>query len=425
MRVPTVFARCFLLSCAIAAAIPFSSAAQTPSQSTPTQAAPLQAAPGDAAPKNDPVRVNALALYHSGKIAQAMPLFETLCAQYPKDNAMWEAWGMTTLGYSTTLPDAGQRKKTRVLARTRLMKAKELGDNSNLLQSVLPMIPEDGGERTFSTTKEVDDIMQHAEADFSRGDYEKAKDGYLHALLLEPKNYDAALFMGDVYFKQHENGSAGEWFARAIEIDPNRETAYRYWGDALSAMRKNADAREKYIQAIVADPYNTRSLMGLNQWAQRTKIPLNWVRLQDKSKATPAANGGATLTIDNSIQKDDPSLGAWIAYSGDRLQWQKETFKKEFPNEPKYRHTMREEVDALHLMVTVLTGQKDFEKREKDFDPALVQLVKIDQAGFLEPFALLNRADKEIAQDYVPYRNAHRDVIYRYFDEFVVPKAPQ
>jgi hypothetical protein len=57
-------------------------------------------------------------------------------------------------------------------------------------------------------------------------------------------------------------------------------------------------------------------------------------------------------------------------------------------------------------------------------DPALATLVKIDQAGFLEPFALLNRADKEIAQDYAPYRATHRDLIYRYFDEFVVPKAP-
>lgn len=51
--------------------------------------------------------------------------------------------------------------------------------------------------------------------------------------------------------------------------------------------------------------------------------------------------------------------------------------------------------------------------------------MKIDQAGFLGPFVLLNRTDKDIAQDFVPYRTAHRDMLYRYFDEFVVPKAPQ
>jgi hypothetical protein len=102
-----------------------------------------------------------------------------------------------------------------------------------------------------------------------------------------------------------------------------------------------------------------------------------------------------------------------------------EKFKKEFPNEPKYRRTMREETDSLHLMVATLTGQKDFEEKKNKLDPALAQLVQIDKAGFLEPFALLNRADTEIAQDYAPYRDTHRDVIYRYFDEFVVPKAPQ
>lgn len=102
-----------------------------------------------------------------------------------------------------------------------------------------------------------------------------------------------------------------------------------------------------------------------------------------------------------------------------------EVIKKEFPNEPKYRHTMREETDSLHVMVTTMTGDESFKKRRKDVDPALADLVQLDKSGFLEPFALLNRTDSEIAQDYAPYREAHREVIYRYFDEFVVPKAPQ
>jgi tetratricopeptide (TPR) repeat protein len=376
-------------------------------------------AQADNASKNDPVRVRAFDLYHQGKMVEAMPLFENLCIAYPKDVAVWEAWGMTTLGYSETLSDADERKKARVLARSRLAKAKELGDNSNLLHNVLGNLPEDGGVPAYSSRKEVNDIMQRAEADYARGDYEKAQDGYLQALVLDPKNYEAALFMGDVYFKQHVNGSAGEWFARAVEIDPNRETAYRYWGDALWANGKSAEAREKYIQAIVANPYDNRCWVGLNQWAQRVKVKLNWIRLQDKSKAS-TGDKGSTITIDSSIQKDDPSLSAWLVYSGDRLEWQREKFKKEFPNEPQYRHTLREETEALNVMVSVLSRPENVPK----LDPSLAALVKIDQLGFIEPFALLNRADKELAQDYAPYREAHRDVLYRYFDEFVVPKAP-
>jgi tetratricopeptide (TPR) repeat protein len=385
---------------------------------------PLTPSPKSTA-TGDPDRRHALEVYRQGKMVEAMPLFESLCAKYPNDNGLWEGWGVSTLGYSQTLNDPAQRKQARALARTRLAKAKELGDNSNLLQTLLSMLPEDGGEGTYSPRKEVNDIMQQAEGDFGRGDYDKARDGYLRALLLEPDNYDAALFIGDVYFKQHVNGSAGEWFARAIQINPNRETAYGYWGDALWSMGNREGAREKYIQAIIAEPYMQRTWVGLSQWAQRMKVPLNWVRLQDKSKVATKDDQHTTITVDPaSLQKDDPSGAAWLAYGGERALWQQERFKKEFPNEARYRRTMREEADCLHLLVTTLTSQKDFEKNQKNLDPALQQLVKIDQAGFLEPFALLNRADAEIAQDYVPYRDTHRDTIFRYFNEFVVPKAP-
>jgi len=390
--------------------------AQTPPQSTTE----------GVAPKDDPDRKRALEFIDNGKMAQAMPLFEKLCDEYPKDPGLWEGWGVSTLGYSQTLPDPDQRKKARARARSFLVKAQQLGDNSNLIQVLMGMVPEDGGDTTFSPRKEVNDAMQQAEADFSRGDYDKAREGYLRVLLLDPKNYEAALFTGDVFFKQHVNGSAGEWFARAIEIDPNRETAYRYWGDALWSMGKSAESREKFINAVIAEPYNNnRSWMGLTQWAQYNKVTLNWVRLQDKGSVTQKDDQHINITIDPSgLKKDDPAGPAWVAYTMNRALWRGDKFKKEFPNEPKYRHTMREEADALHMLAAVLKEQKDFEKKKASLDPALQQLVKIDEAGLLEPFALLNRADGEVAQDYEAYRAVHRDTLYRYFDEIVVPKAP-
>src|SRR5215472_7982382 len=219
------------------------------------------------APQSDPDRQQAFEFIDRNKMTQAMPLFEKLCSEYPKDSRMWEGWGVSTLGYSQTLTDPDLRRKARIRARTFLLKARELGDKSNLMQVLLGLLPEDGSQSPFSPRKEVDNAMQAAEADFARGDFDKARAGYLHALLLDPQNYEAALFIGDVYFKQHINGSAGEWFARAIEIDPNRETAYRYWGDALWDMGKSAEARGKFIQAIVAEPYGgNRSWMGLTQW---------------------------------------------------------------------------------------------------------------------------------------------------------------
>lgn len=97
----------------------------------------------------------------------------------------------------------------------------------------------------------------------------------IQVLLLEPTNYDAALFIGDVYFKQHVQGSAGEWFARAIQIDPNRETAYRYWADSLLALGRNNEARLKFIDAIVAEPSRQRAWDGAQKWAHLNKTELH------------------------------------------------------------------------------------------------------------------------------------------------------
>ena len=391
----------------------------TAALSAQTPPAPAQAQP---APKQDPEREHALDLYHQGKFVEAMFALEKVAADHPSDAAVKESWAFSVMAYAATLDDPDLRKKARVRARNIALEAKQLGDTSNLLQVVLNL-PPDGSEPSFSVSKEVDNIMKAAEADFSRGDFDKARDGYLHALLLEPKNYEAALFIGDVYFKQQIQGSAGEWFARAVEIDPNRETAYRYWGDALWAMGKSAEAREKYIQAIVADPYNNRCWVGLSQWAQRTKVTLNWVRLQDKSTVSQTDGKNINITLDNSLKKDDPNMLAWAAYGMTKATW-RAVFPKEFPDEGKYRRTLKEESGCLTVMINVLQEQKDQEKL-KGLDPAIQSLMKIQAAGFLDPFVLLNRADKDIVQDYAPYRTAHRDILYRYFDEFVVPKAPQ
>jgi hypothetical protein len=363
-------------------------------------------------------------LYQQGKFVDAMPFFEKLTADHPSDLVVRERWAWCLVQYSSTIPDPEERKKARIHARKVAEEVKAMGDNTQLLQVMLE-IPEDGSQAAFSDRKEVDDAMIAAEGDFSRGDMDKAREGYLRALLLDPNNYGAALFIGDVYFKQHVYGSAGEWFARAIKIDPDKETAYRYWGDALGAMGNDRGAREKLIDAIVADPYNSRAWTGLTNWLQRNKLVLNNLRLKDGSNVSAKDETHINITLDSSFGKNDPNGLAWTSYSLGRASWHGDRFKKEFPNEPHYRRTMREESDSLGLMITVLKEQKDYAKRVKQLDPSLQALIKIQEAGFLDAFVLLNRADNDIAKDYVPYRALHRDVIRSYLADFVVPKMPE
>jgi len=215
-------------------------------------------------------RRHALEIYSAGRYVDAMPLLENLVAEYPSDVQIREAWAFSIFAYSTSLSDPETRRKARIRARSVAVQAQKLGNKSPIVQMMLA-IAEDGSEPSFSNRKDVDAAMKDGEAAFARGDLDKARESYLRASILDSGSYEAALFVGDTYFKQHLNGSAGEWFARATQIDSNRETAYRYWGDALSDTGKGADARDKYIQAVVAEPYNQKTWMALGSWAQKSK----------------------------------------------------------------------------------------------------------------------------------------------------------
>lgn len=364
------------------------------------------------------LRHQALDLYRAGKFVEAMPLLDKLAGLTPKDFVVREHWAYCILEDSKTLKNAEQRRQARLHARALGFEAKEQGDHGELLETLLA-IPADGSDLKFSDRKDVDDAMKAAEADHARGNLEKAREGYLHVLELDPKNYEATVYVGDVYFSQHAYNNAGEWFAKAIKLDPTKETAYRFWGDALAMVGKNDEAREKYINAVIAEPYNRTPWSALRQWTDRIQQPFNAIILQNKS-LMPA--GTANGFDEHSLNAGDPEAAGWAAYTRTRGLWQQEKFKKAFPNEPSYRRSLKEETEALDAMVSVLAPDAASLKKAEKLDPALLALIQIDHEGLLEAFVLLNRADREIKTDYPAYRDAHHDKLYRYVDEFVLPK---
>ena len=374
-------------------------------------------------PNSSPERDHAFELYRQGKLVDAMPLLEALAAENPKDSVVMESWGVSVLGYAQTLVEIEARKKARVRARTILLKAQTLGDTSELSQTLIRDIPEDGSFSAFSEKKEVDETMQQAEADFARGDLDKAQQGYMRAYLLDPKQYYAALFIGDTFFKQHQPAFAGEWFANAIRINPDVETAYRYWGDALLERGDLNEARSKYIDAIIADPYNQSSWAGLNNWLRRSGTKLTWVKLRDRV-AVQVKDGKTNVTLDSSLPKDDKLLmAAWLSYGMSRSQWMQEKFAQEYPNETSYRHSLKEETASLHSLIAVSEEIAEKEKLDlaaSDFGP----LIRIEKAGFLEPFVLLNRADNGIVRDYAGFRSINRERVRLYLDQIVIPQSP-
>jgi tetratricopeptide (TPR) repeat protein len=367
------------------------------------------------------LRKQALELYREGKFVDALPLLEKLSATNSSDFVVKEHWAYCMLEYSKTVTRPDERKRARLRARQLALEAKKLGDEGELLQ-VLLSIPEDGSDLRFSERADVDEAMKAAEASRAKGDLDRARQGYLHVLELDPKNYDATVYVGDAYFSERAYNSAGEWFAKAIKLDPDKETAYRYWGDALAAAGKNDAAREKYIHAVIAQPYIRPPWSALRQWADRVKQPFNAILLQNKSSVKSAPDKAVNLD-EHSLKDDSPEAAGWSAYNSTRQAWRQGKFKKEFPNEASYRHSLKEEAEALDAMVAILAPDAASLKKAEKLDPSLLALIRVDHEGMLEPFVLLNRADPEIAQDYPAYRAAHRDQLFRYVDEFVLPKS--
>lgn len=373
---------------------------------------------------DDEQRKQAFELYQQHRLEDALPLFERLSAVPTNDPAVFEALGACLMAHAVNLPNPEERKATRVRARQAFVKAQELGDHSNYLVAALGAIPEDGGDPIYSNQKDVDDTMRAAEAAYGRGDFAEALAGYARVLTMDPKNYEAALFSGDVCFKQRNYDESYKWFQQAITVNPDRETAYRYWGDALSAAGRNGEAREKFIEAFVASPYERLSRIGLIQWAQANKVALTQPKIDSPNSLSSNGNQTKIMIDPNTLGKKD-GTEAWMLYEITRASWRTTEFPKHFPNEKEYRHSLAEESQALGVVADTVSAK--LEKKEidpGDLNPQLAVLMKLKKEDLLDAYILLAKADAGIAQDYPAYRRDHRDKLIQYMNEYVVPPRP-
>jgi tetratricopeptide (TPR) repeat protein len=364
-------------------------------------------------------RTRAFQLFDQYKLLDALPVLEDLASQKPTDAAVLSHLGVCLVSKAASLQDPEARIKELVRARTVLLRAKELGDQSQLTQVILDQIPADGVLPAFSDRKEVEDALREGEAEFAKGDLEAAKAAYGRALVFNPKQYEAALFTGDIYFKQRQMDHAEEWFERAVQIDPDRETAYRYWGDALMGQGHSGEARAKYIEAVIAEPYNRTAWRELAEWAQIKHLRLSPPVIQSPHQITNK-NGTPNIAIDaKSITQYDGTLN-WLLYEVACTNWKQESFAKAFPEEKVYRHSLPEEAAGLRKVAEGVSRDLKAGKIHS-LNPSLATLVKLNDEGMLEAYILLGRADQGIAHDYAGYREAHRDQLRRYLDEYVVP----
>jgi len=362
----------------------------------------------------------AIDLFMQNHHLEALPIFQQLAKQKPDDNAVIFGWGACLLDHSATLTDEQAAKRERAQARQLLVRAKELGNSSQLLLNLLEMLPEDGGQ-VFDKNTEVDNAIREGEAAFAKNDYDAAILAYTRAFNLDPKQYHAVLFIGDAYFAKKDFPNATIWYERAIQVDPNIDTAYRYEADMLTKNGDMEKARTRAIQAIVAVPYSNVTWRAVLAWAQANHAVLTPLQIKAAGGVSVADDKHINITIDPSKPSDSGAV--WLAYQMSRALWQGEKFKKTFPSEPKYRHSLAEEVDALTVAASVAGGSDNKAKKAAAADPDIALLLRISQAKMIEPYVLLSAPDQGVAADYVAYREKHREQLEQYLSQFIVPPA--
>jgi len=379
----------------------------------------LTPSPAVFAAQDDEERRRAFQLFKDAKHTEALPLFEKLAATYPNDPDVIETFGLLVMTQTAYLKDPAARKQARVRGRELLLRAQKLGANSTLLKVMLERAV-DVDDSGFSMKKEVDDAMREGEGAFASGNFPKAIEMYQRALLLDPTLYEAALFTGDVYFKTADQQKAGEWFARAIAINPDRETAYRYWGDALMKQGRVTEAGDKFVESFIAEPYNRLARTGFLNWADKVHVTLAHAKVDVPANVKRKDDKNTTITLDASILsgKDDKSgaAAAWMMYGIIRAGWQSE-FAKQYPDEKTYRHSLKEEAAALR---GALEAVKDQKADDKNLDPSLQVLRKLEKDGLLEAFILLALPDEGIVKDFAAYRKTNIENLRRYVKQYVL-----
>jgi tetratricopeptide (TPR) repeat protein len=359
-------------------------------------------------------------LYRQNKMADAIPVLEELAAANDKDAEVFAALGFALYSMTLASGNTQEREQLATRARAALNRAKQLGDKNELTDLTLSRLQ--GGApppSKFSRNAEADLSMQQAEADFVKGELAQAIDLYKKALSLDPKLYEAALYIGDSYYKSPGGMSqAPEWYAKAIAIDPNRETAYRYWADVLMKQGDRDGARDKYVEAYISEPFDKLALTGFTTWAKNQHVTLAHPAITIPGGFERKQNGDTNITIDSStLDKKNSGASAWIIYGITRTTWSNEKFLKTYPKEKTYRHSLGEEADALR---TVMSGIDAKTRKSPDLDPSLAILLKLEQQGELEAYILLARSDDGIRQDYLPYLREHRDLLRNYVVDWVL-----
>lgn len=354
----------------------------------------------------DPERTEAERLFSQGKLLAALPILERIILTYPNDAELWAKFGMAIISNSASLNDPDGRKEEQERGVKALKRAKQLGTENVRALDMLDQFEKASGFDNFvSDNPEVEKALREGEAFFGRGEYDEAFKAYERAYTLDPKNYQAVLYMGDCYYARKMYAEAEPWFAKAVEIDPNRETAQRYWGDALLNQRRLPEARDRFIEAIIASPWERLSWSSLDRWADAAKKDLYFIQV-----APPGAEIGGPIEIKDRLLREDDGTINWREYTRTRSRL-----------DPLGGSSPKLEDDVAAYRSVADAFRKELKAGKIRYpDPGLVNLLRLVDDGFLEAYVFIVRPYDHYKASYASYREKNRKVLRDFILRYVV-----
>jgi len=347
-------------------------------------------------------------------------ILKKLHDESPTDGALCFYYGYAVLVRASAMEAGPKRTALIKEARGYVLQAQKSGYVQPLVELALGTFHEDGSfnVESFSPNRRVDACIKAAEKAFATRKYEDALRAYQDALAIDPTSYSATLFLGDVYFATNRPADAVRWFDKAIALNPNLETAHRYRGDALEKLGRSGEALDSFVAAVVADPYNRLPWNALTVVAQQRGYAVRFRAAPLPKADIKMEKGGCSIILPN-----EPGV-LTVAYGTMRAAWI-EKHRPKAVGDPHYRQSLEEEREVLGLVLesALAMAKSPEQKANPDREVALTEtsfneLRQIANAGLLEPHILLTRANADLAQDYGPYREKHREQIAAYLRRF-------
>jgi tetratricopeptide (TPR) repeat protein len=340
--------------------------------------------------------------YVSGQHLNDLPLVEELLREDPDDAGllMMLADGLSYKANTNVSSEQALALLNR--AREAAIRARQLGDNSEILNNLISRLTRpELAPTVFSADPAANHAMKDGEQALGSGDSDGALTCYTEALKIDPKLYLAALYLGDLYMKRDLVAAAG-WYGKALAINPGNFTVRLHWGGGLMTAGHVAEARDQFVEAFIDSP-GTHTWTALGNWARRAN-----------SKLSPPLIDRPQVRADSQVP-DAASGGIWSAYTKVRAEWRQSRFTQRYPNATQYRRTLEEETEALRAVVAA-PGSED----SSHPNPQLTALKEMDKDGVLEAWVLFNTADAGIAKDYAGYREGHREQLRKYIEKYLI-----